>query len=91
MLAYIPAPWIRHGYDCPMVKHPNCCGKLRQERRPKGLRFCVQQPGEVVYFATRRMGNAARDAVKGSTERRNAWEVGSCQQKLEVLDGFNWF
>ncbi|CAL1129352.1 unnamed protein product, partial [Cladocopium goreaui] len=32
------------------TRHP--CQWL-EERRPKGLRFCVQQPGEVVYFATR--------------------------------------
>ena len=23
-------------------------------RRPKGLAFCVQQPGEVIYFGSRR-------------------------------------
>eukprot|EP00435_Cladocopium_sp_Y103_P043968 s754_g12.t1 len=33
------------------TRHP--CQWMEAKRRPKGLTFCVQQPGEVVYFGTR--------------------------------------
>ena len=61
LFVFLMLPAVAYHFASPQVLyHPPI--RFQAKWRPKGLKFCVQEEGEVMYFGTRSTGNAALDS-----------------------------